>query len=128
MCVRYLPFPITVHLTHSGVPEYATIFDPSRPCSLLSDDRALHTGDSRPPEVDAVDLPPPVFTARREQATCAFRVAPRLQAPLIYCIAARRCLRPCIARRSAASAPTTRLPQQLGVGKDGDGADELGLH
>ena len=118
MCVRYLiPFPITVHLTHSGVPEYATIFDPSRPCSLLSDDRALHTGDSRPPEVDAVDLPPPVFTARREQATCAFRVAPRLQAPLIYCIAARRCLRPCIVRRSAAPragsslappAPTTR--------------------
>ena len=63
----------TVHLTHSGVPEYATIFDPSRPCSLLSDDRALHTGDSRPPEVDAVDLPPPVVGATGAGHVCVPR-------------------------------------------------------
>ena len=36
-----------VHFKHSGVPEYATIFDPSRPCSLLSDDQALHAGERR---------------------------------------------------------------------------------
>ena len=53
----------TVHFKHSGVPEYATIFDPSRPCSLLSDDRALHTGDSRPQEVEAGDLRPLVAGA-----------------------------------------------------------------
>ena len=36
---------------------------PSRLSSLLPDDRALHTGDSRPREVDAVDLPPHVAGA-----------------------------------------------------------------
>ena len=35
----------------SGVLAYATILDPSWPCSLLSDGRAFHTGDSRPPGV-----------------------------------------------------------------------------
>ena len=49
----------TMHFKRSGVPEYATIFDPSRPCSLLPGARVLHTGDSRPLEVDAGDLPPP---------------------------------------------------------------------
>ena len=47
-----------VHFRRSGVPEYATIFDPSRPCSLLSDDRALHTGDSWPQEAGSGNLPP----------------------------------------------------------------------
>ena len=40
----------TMHFKRSGVPEYATIFDPSRPCSLLPGARALHAGDSWPPE------------------------------------------------------------------------------
>ena len=31
-------------------------------------------------------------------------------------------------RRLALVSPSLRLPQQLGVGEDGDGADELGLH
>ena len=31
-------------------------------------------------------------------------------------------------RRLALVPPSLRLPQQLGVGEDGDGADELGLH
>ena len=35
----------------SGVLAYATILDPSWPCSLLSDGRAFLTGDSRPPGV-----------------------------------------------------------------------------
>ena len=50
--------------------QYATIFDPSRPCSLLSDDRALYTDDSWSPEVDAVDLPPPVAGATGAGHVC----------------------------------------------------------
>jgi hypothetical protein len=52
-----------VHLQCSSVPEHATFFDPSRLCSLLLGARAIHTGDSRPREVDAVDLPPHVAGA-----------------------------------------------------------------
>ena len=59
---RFMQF-FDVHLQCSSVPEHATFFDPSRLCSLLPDDRALHTGDSRPREVDAVDLPPHVAGA-----------------------------------------------------------------
>ena len=62
-----------VHFKHSGVPEYATIFDPSRPCSLLSDDRALHTGDSWPPEAGSGDLPPPVVGATGAGHVCVPR-------------------------------------------------------
>ena len=43
----------------SGAIEYDSDFDPSPLCSLLPGARALHTGDSRPLEVDAGDLPPP---------------------------------------------------------------------
>ena len=53
----------TMHFKRSGVPEYATIFDPSRPCSLLPGARALHAGDSWPPEAGSGDLPPPVAGA-----------------------------------------------------------------
>jgi hypothetical protein len=51
---------------------YATILDPSWPCSLLSDGRAFHTGESRPQEVEAGDLRPLVAGAvdhRVEAAT-----------------------------------------------------------
>ena len=91
----------TVHFKHSGVPEYATIFDPSRPCSLLSDNRALHTGDSWPPEAGSGDLPPPVAGATGAGHACIPRGS-AFAGFSLYCIAARRCLRPCIARRSAA--------------------------
>ena len=60
----------TVHFRRSGVLEYVTIFDPSRPCSLLSDDRALHTGDSRPPEAGSGNLPPPVVGATGAGHVC----------------------------------------------------------
>ena len=60
----------TMHFKRSGVPEYATIFDPSRPCSLLSDDRALHAGDSWPPEAGSGDLPPPVAGATGAGHAC----------------------------------------------------------
>ena len=56
----------------SGVLAYATILDPSWPCSLLSDGRAFHTGESRQQEVEAVDLRPLVAGAvdhRVEAAT-----------------------------------------------------------
>ena len=43
----------------SGAIEYDSDFDPSPLCSLQPGARALHTGDSRPLEVDAGDLPPP---------------------------------------------------------------------
>ena len=52
-----------VHLQCSSVPEHATFFDPSRLRSLLLGARAFHTGESRPREVDAVDLPPHVAGA-----------------------------------------------------------------
>ena len=52
------------------VPCFAPIFDPSRPCSLLSDDRALHTGDSRPPEAGSGNLPPPVVGATGAGHVC----------------------------------------------------------
>ena len=52
-----------VHLQCSSVPEHATFFDPSRLCSLLPGARALHTGERRPREVDAGDLPPHVAGA-----------------------------------------------------------------
>ena len=45
------------------MPEHATFFDPSRLRSLLLGARAFHTGESRPREVDAVDLPPHVAGA-----------------------------------------------------------------
>ena len=71
------------------------------------------------------------WPVRRELATCAFRVAPRLQGSLIY-IASRPVVvsdraSPGAPRRLALVPPSLRLPQQLGVGEDGDGADELGL-
>ena len=49
----------------SGALEYDSnfYFDPSRLCSLLPDDWALHTGDSRPQEADAGNLPPHVAGA-----------------------------------------------------------------
>ena len=49
----------------SGALEYDSnfFFDPSRLCSLLPDDRALHTGDSRPREVSSGNLPPHVAGA-----------------------------------------------------------------
>jgi len=48
----------------SGSLEHVSnFFDPSRLCSLLPDDRALHTGDSRPREVGSVNLPPHVAGA-----------------------------------------------------------------
>ena len=71
---------------------------PSRLSSLLPDDRALHTGDSRPREVDAVDLPPHVAGA-----TDTALAGPPY--PLL-CSAARR-LRPCIARRPTAPQPAS---------------------
>ena len=52
-----------VHLQCSSVPEHATFFNPSRLRSLLPGARAFHTGESRPREVDAVDLPPHVAGA-----------------------------------------------------------------
>ena len=52
-----------VYLQCSSVPEHATFFDPSRLRSLLPGARALHTGESWPREVDAVDLPPHVAGA-----------------------------------------------------------------
>ena len=76
--------PQVVHFKHSGVPECATIFDPSRPCSLLPGARALHTGDSRPLEVDAGDLPPPEVGAtgagpkRRNSLGSAFAGFPHI--------------------------------------------------
>ena len=70
--------PSFVFTPHTSVPEHATFFDPSRLCSLLPDDRALHTGDSRPREVDAVDLPPHVAGATdTELAGPPYPIAPR---------------------------------------------------
>ena len=43
--------------------EYDSDFDPSPLCSLLPGTRALHTGDSRPPEAGSGNLPPPVAGA-----------------------------------------------------------------
>ncbi len=60
----------TMHFKRSGVPEYATIFDPSRPCSLLPGARALHAGDSWPPEAGSGDLPPPVAGATGAGHAC----------------------------------------------------------
>ena len=119
-----------VHFKHSGVPEYATIFDPSRPCSLLSDNRALHTGDSWPPEAGSGDLPPPVAGATGAGHVCIPRGS--ALAGFSYPIASRPVAvsdraSPGAPRRLALVSPSLRLPQQLGVGEDGDGADELGL-
>ena len=47
----------------SAALEYDFGFDPSPLSSLLPGARTLHTGDSRPPEVEAVDLRPPVAGA-----------------------------------------------------------------
>ena len=63
----------TMHFKRSGVPEYATIFDPSRPCSLLPGARALHTGDSRPLEAGSGNLPPPVAGATGAGHACGTR-------------------------------------------------------
>ena len=50
--------------------EYDSGFDPSPLCSLLPGARALHTGDSRPLEVDAGDLPPPEVGATGAGHAC----------------------------------------------------------
>ena len=57
----------------SGAIEYDSDFDPSPLCSLLPGARALHTGDSRPLEVDAGDLPPPEVGATGAGHACGTR-------------------------------------------------------
>ena len=104
----------TVHFRRSGVLEYATIFDPSRPCSLLSDNRALHTDDSWSPEVDAGDLPPPVDGATGAGHVCILRAAPRWQAPLLY----RRTPGPSeILLRGPSLSPTVHRPALRGASR-----------
>ena len=85
--------------------------------SSLPGARALHTGDSRPPKAGSVNLPPPVWPVRRELTTCAFHVAPRLQAslPLLHrgpslspTVYYRPAPHRAAARRSWASAPGAR--------------------
>ena len=113
----------TVHFRRSGVLEYVTIFDPSRPCSLLSDDRALHTDDSWSPEVDAGDLPPPPSGGRCDGSWPRVHSAwLRVGRPLLYIasrpVAVSDRASPGAPRRLALVPPSLRLPQQLGVGED----------
>ena len=121
----------TMHFKRSGVPEYATIFDPSRPCSLLPGARALHAGDSWPPEAGSGDLPPPVAGATgagHASESAWLRVCRVLTYIASRPVAVSDRASPGAPRRLALVSPSLRLPQQLGVGEDGDGADELGLH
>eukprot|EP00964_Phaeocystis_antarctica_P003887 scaffold2077_cov66-Phaeocystis_antarctica.AAC.4 len=62
--------------------EYVSnFFDPSRLCSLLPDDRALHTGDSRPREVSSGNLLPHVAgAANRRVGRQILDIASRLAA------------------------------------------------
>ena len=121
----------TMHFKRSGVPEYATIFDPSRPCSLLPGARALHTGDSRPLEAGSGNLPPPVAGATgagHASESAWLRVCRVLTYIASRPVAVSDRASPGAPRRLALVSPSLRLPQQIGVGEDGDGADELGLH
>jgi hypothetical protein len=95
--------------TCSGAKEYDSDFDPSLLCSLLPGARALHTGDSRPPEVDAGDLRPPVVGAKGAGHVCAPRGS-ALAGPS-YPIASRPVA---VSDRASPGAPQRRRPPKLG--------------
>ena len=92
----------------SGSLEHVSyFFDPSRLCSLLPDDRALHTGDFRPREVDAGDLPPHVAGATNKHGRRDEQTSRRLElAGPPYPIAPR----PVASDRASPDAPQRHRP------------------
>ena len=96
----------------SGVLAYATILDPSWPCSLLSDGRAFLTGDSRPPGV----------LEREMQWICRLSMLPPVAGAVDHCVEAATSTPHAPHKWLAAS---DRDSPGLYADKDGDEAGEL---